>query len=50
MADLMRISDVCSIQNGVRKDRNNNIDGNIPVEKTHYFSQMSLTEKVKRVR
>ena len=31
MAVLMRISDVCSIQNGVRKDRNNNIDGNIPV-------------------
>jgi hypothetical protein len=27
----MRIGDVCSIQNGVRKDRNNNIDGTIPV-------------------
>jgi hypothetical protein len=31
MVVLMRIGDVCSIQNGVRKDRNNNIDGTIPV-------------------
>ena len=38
MVVLMRIGDVCSIQNGVRKDRNNNIDGTIPVvEKTIIF-------------
>lgn len=31
MATLMRIGDICSIQNGTKKNRNNNIEGNIPV-------------------
>jgi type I restriction enzyme S subunit len=31
MAILMRIGDICSIRNGTKKNRNNNIEGNIPV-------------------
>ena len=31
MVVLMRIGDICSIQNGERKDRESNVEGNIPV-------------------
>jgi restriction endonuclease S subunit len=31
MVVLMRIRDICSIQNGERKDRHLNVEGNIPV-------------------
>jgi len=31
MVVLMRIRDICSIQNGERKDRESNVEGNIPV-------------------
>jgi len=58
MVLLMRIGDICSIQNGERKDRYLNIEGNIPVYgsglrslfMTNEFNREGKTCKVNKIK
>jgi restriction endonuclease S subunit len=58
MVVLMRIGDICSIQNGERKDRYLNIEGNIPVYgsgtrplfMTNEFNREGKTCKVNKIK
>jgi restriction endonuclease S subunit len=58
MVVLMRIGDICSIQNGERKDRHLNIEGNIPVYgsgmrhlyMTNEFNREGKTCKVNKIK
>ena len=54
----MKISDICLIQNGERKDRDSNIDGNIPVYgsglrplfMTNEFNREGKTCKINKIK
>ena len=58
MVVLMRIGDICSIQNGERKDRYLNVEGNIPVYgsglrplfMTNEFNREGKTCKINKIR
>lgn len=58
MVVLMRIGDICSIQNGERKDRHLNIEGNIPVYgsgirplfMTNEFNRQGKTCKINKIK
>jgi len=58
MVLLMRIGDICNIQNGERKDRNLNIEGDIPVYgsgmrylfMTNEFNREGKTCKVNKIK
>jgi restriction endonuclease S subunit len=58
MVVLMRIRDICSIQNGERKDRHLNVEGNIPVYgsgmrhlfMTNEFNRQGKTCKINKIK
>ena len=58
MVVLMRIRDICSIQNGERKDRHLNVEGNIPVYgsgmrhlfMTNEFNREGKTCKINKIK
>ena len=58
MVLLMRIGDICSIQNGERKDRHLNVEGNIPVYgsgtrslfTTNEFNREGKTCKINKIK
>jgi len=58
MVVLMRIGDICSIQNGERKDRYLNVEGNIPVYgsglrplfMTNEFNREGKTCKINKIK
>jgi restriction endonuclease S subunit len=58
MVVLMRIGDICSIQNGERKDRYLNVEGNIPVYgsglrplfMTNEFNREGRTCKINKIK
>jgi restriction endonuclease S subunit len=58
MVLLMRIRDICSIQNGERKDRHLNVEGNIPVYgsgmrplfMTNEFNREGKTCKINKIK
>ena len=58
MVVLMRIGDICSIQNGERKDRHLNVEGNIPVYgsgmrhlfMTNEFNREGKTCKINKIK
>ena len=58
MVLLMRIGDICSIQNGERKDRHLNVEGNIPVYgsgmrhlfMTNEFNRQGKTCKINKIK
>ena len=58
MVVLMRIGDICLIQNGERKDRESNVEGNIPVYgsglrylfMTNEFNREGKTCKINKIK